>query len=419
MFALVDCNNFYASCERVFEPSLDGKAIAVLSNNDGCVVARSNEAKSMGVAMGVPYFKVKDLIKEGLVVKSSNYALYADMSQRVMNVLQEFAPRVEVYSIDEAFLDLTGMNESEMEDFAFKLRKTILKWVKIPVSVGIARTKTLAKMANKMAKKGKGVCSIITEKDRTEALAKFEIGDVWGVGSRYEKGLLQPMGIKTALDFCKMPSGWVKSKMSIVGLRTHQELNGISCIPMLAQRDTKENICTSRSFGKMVNDLETLSESVSEYAYRCSEKLRKQGSCATLLNVFIHTNHFRQDLPQYSRSYTMTLPVGLSNGPEIVATAKRCLKKIYKEGFLYKKAGVIVMGLVPNTQVQGDLFDDSSRATKIKVSLAMDKINGIYGRDTVKLLATGIRQTKWAMSREFLSPNYTTQWQDIPKVKTE
>ena len=416
MFGLVDINNAYASIERVFDPSLDGKPIVVLSNNDGCAVARSYEAKALGIKMGDPYFLIKHLIqKHGVVVKSSNYALYGDMSQRVMNILTEFSPRIEVYSIDEAFIDLSGIGEKEMVDFAWKLKKTLLKWLKIPVSIGIASTKTLAKAANKIAKKGDGVFAILSDQDRIEALRKFDIADVWGIGRQNEKKL-RNLGVNTALEFSKFSEGWIRSTMTVVGVRTLKELNGIPCIPMLAQRDKNENICTSRSFGKMVSDFDTLAEAVSEYASKCSEKLRKQKSCATMVNVFIQTNGFRQDLPQYGRSYSMSLPVALSNAPELVSIAKKCLKKIYKPGFQYKKAGVLVLGLVPNDQLQSDLFDDGKRAAKIQASIAMDKVNSIFGRGSVILAATGIRQNKWAMSREFLSPCYTTRWSDIPKV---
>ena len=417
MFAIFDINNAYASMERVFDPSLDGKPIVVLSNNDGCVVARSAEAKALGIKMGVPIFQIQDIVRNHkVIVKSSNYALYADMSQRVMNVLASFTPQIEVYSIDEAFIELRGMEAEKMIEFCSMLRFTVRKWLKIPMSVGKAPTKTLAKMANKIAKKKpEGVFAVLDDYQRVESLKHFDIADVWGIGYQHEKRLRQ-MGINTAFDFTRMPDGWVREKMTVTGLRLLRELRGESCTDMLAQRDVKKSIVTSRSFGKSVTTKEKLAEAVSEFALRCSEKLRKQGSCASMLSVFIQTNYFRPELPQYSKSFMLSLPVACSNAPEIVTLAKTCLDRIFKEGFQYKKAGVMVSGLVPNDQLQTDLFDNESRAAKIQASLAMDKINSIFGPGMVQLASSGLKKKDHQMKQGNLSPCYTTRWAEIPIV---
>ena len=419
MFAIFDINNAYASMERVFDPSLDGKPIIVLSNNDGCVVARSAEAKELGIKMGVPLYQIQEIVRRNkVIVKSSNYALYADMSQRVMNVLASFAPQIEVYSIDEAFIELRGMDSDKMIEFCSMLRSTVRKWLKIPMSVGIAPTKTLAKMANKIAKKQtehNGVFGIFDDFQRVECLKSYDIADVWGIGFKHENRL-RKMGIQNAFEFSRMPDSWVKKEMTVTGLRTLIELRGESCTEMLPQTESKKSIVTSRSFGKMLDTKEKLAEAISDYAFRCSEKLRKQNSCASILTVFIQTNYFRTTLPQYSNSHTFALPVACSNAPEFVSLAKKCLDRIYQDGYMYKRAGVMVSGLVPNDQLQGDLFDNESRAAKIQASLAIDKINSIFGPGMVQLASSSLKKKDHQMRQENLSPCYTTRWAEIPVV---
>lgn len=316
MFGLVDCNNFYASCERVFNPYWNGKPVVVLSNNDGCVIARSNEVKKLGIKMGIPAYQIKTEIEQyGIGVFSSNYSLYGDMSNRVMTILSSFVENMEIYSIDEAFLDLTGFEYFDLKEYGQKIVNTTTKGTGIPVSLGIAPTKTLAKVANKFAKKipgYKGVCIIDSDDKRIKALKLTEIADIWGIGRKHCK-LLTQYNVKTAYDFTQLPVGWVRQKMTITGERMWKELNGISCIDMEYAPPAKKTICTSRAFGQTVTDLEELKESVSSYAAICAEKLRKQKSCALSLMVFIHTNNFRENLPQYFQNSIVKFPVATNN----------------------------------------------------------------------------------------------------------
>ncbi|MDR3058932.1 MAG: Y-family DNA polymerase, partial [Prevotella sp.] len=354
MFALVDCNNFYASCERVFRPSLTGKPIVVLSNNDGCVIARSNEAKALGIKMGVPAYQIKEIIeKNNVAVFSSNYTLYGDMSNRVMTNLSSYAPESEIYSIDEIFLDFSGL-KVDLKKYGTKVIQTTHKNTGIPVSMGIAPTKTLAKLANKFAKKYpkyNGVCIIDTDEKRIKALRLTEIGDVWGIGRQvFDK--LKQQGITTAFDFINQPRAWVRKQLTVVGERTWRELQGEACIELEKIAPDKKQICTSRSFGKMTADFEIISEAVATYSAACAYKLRKQQSCAVSLMVFIHTNNFREDLPQYCKNRIVKFPVPTSDTAEITSYALFALKSIFANGFQYKKAGVIIMEIVPATGIQ-------------------------------------------------------------------
>lgn len=418
MYALVDCNNFYASCERVFNPSLRNRAIVVLSNNDGCVIARTNEAKAAGVKMGQPAFEIKDLIKQfDIKVFSSNYTLYGDMSQRVMNTLSEFTPEIEIYSIDEAFLCFKGFQFFNINDYASTIRKTVIKNTGIPVSVGIASSKTLSKLANHYAKKvakNNGVF-VITEQNHIEALKGFEISDVWGIGRQYSK-LLYKHNVKTAFDFVNLPDDWIRKNLSVVGLRTKQELLGQECIEFEHKVSPKKAICTSRSFGSMQDDYKSISEAVANFASRCAYKLRKQNSAANLILVFIHTNQHRKDLPQYSKSIVIKLDVATSSSMELITKALMGLKSIYKEGFKYKKAGVIVSGIVPDENVQLSLFDSCDRSKHTEALKVMDVINNKYGRDTLKVASLGFNR-KWKLRQDLLSPSYTTNWLQILTVK--
>lgn len=415
MYALADCNNFYASCERVFNPSLIGRPIVVLSNNDGCVIARSNEAKAVGIKMAQPAYQIKEIVeKYNVAVFSSNYTLYGDMSHRVMNVLNSFTPDIEIYSIDEAFLGLHGFEHLDLLEYARTIKKTTTQSTGIPISLGIAKTKTLAKVANHLAKKNpelKGVFLINTEEDRISTLKRTEIDDVWGIGRQYTKFLLK-YGVKTAYDFSRLPDEWVRKNMSVVGLKTKKELLGIPCVDLEHITPQKKSICTSRSFGEMQTELEYLQEAVASFANACAHKLRKQNSCAELVMVFIHTNFFRNDLPQYSMTKTATLPVASNSSIEIAHYALQALRSIYRKGYKYKKAGVIVSGISSANNIQMSIFDNVDRDKHKRAMLAMDSMNDRYGRNIVKLAAQGSGHN-WKLVREKLSPNYTTQWNDI------
>lgn len=414
MFGLVDCNNFYASCERVFNPSLNGKPIVVLSNNDGCVIARSNEAKALGIKMGVPAYQIKDLVKKhDVAVFSSNYVLYGDMSGRVMSMLAELAPEIEVYSIDEAFLNLEGIQD--LQTLGSKIVRQVTRGTGIPVSTGIAPTKTLAKVANKFAKKYPAynrLCIIDTEEKREKALKLFEIGDIWGIGRR-QATKLEKQGIKTAYDFTQLPGSWVRKNMTVTGERTWKELRGISCIDMESAPPAKKQICTSRSFGKMVEDIDTMSEAIATHASTCAKKLRQQKSYAMSLMVFIHTNNFREDLPQYCKNTIIKLPVPTSDTLEIVHYALEGLKSIFMPGYQYKKAGVIITEIVTSAQL--GLFDTVDREKREKLMQAIDKVNGEH-KHLVKLAVQG-NGRDWKLKQEQLSKRYTTDINEVLTIK--
>lgn len=414
MFGLVDCNNFYASCERVFNPLLNGKPIVVLSNNDGCVIARSNEAKALGIPMGAPAFQIKDVVKANNVfVFSSNYTLYGDMSSRVMSIIAEEAPEIEIYSIDEAFIDLSGIKD--LAEVGSQIVRRVIRGTGIPVSLGIAPTKTLAKMANKFAKKYPAyerVCIIDTDEKRIRALQLTDIGDVWGIGRR-QAAKLDKQGVKTALDFTELPGSWVRKNMTVVGERTWKELRGISCIEMKAAPPAKKQICTSRSFGKMVEDIDTLSEAVATHTSTCAKKLRKQKAFASSIMVFIHTNNFREDLPQYWKNIAIKLPVPTSDTIEIVHYALQGLRSIFIQGYQYKKAGVIITEIASSAQL--GLFDSVDRKKREKLMQALDKVNGEH-RQLVKLAVQGNGQ-EWKLKQEQLSKRYTTDINEIISIK--
>ena len=418
MYALVDCNNFFASCERVFQPNLRNVPIIVLSNNDGCVVARSSEAKALGIPMGEPVFKLAKLIeRHGIVVFSSNYALYGDMSHRVMTMLSQFVEDMEIYSIDESFLSLKGFENYNLKDYGSTIVRTVTKGTGIPVSMGIAPTKTLAKMASKYAKKYKGyngVCVIDNEEKRIKALKQFDIGDVWGIGSRYRKKL-EYYGVKTAYDFTQKSESWVRKMMTVVGVRTWKELRGIPSIELEKVAPDKQTICTSRSFGELIEDFDTLMESVANFTASCARKLRAQRSCASMLQVFIYTNRFREDLPQYSNSQMITVPTPTSDVTELIHYARLALKNIYKEGYQYKKAGVIVMDIVPQSCVQQNLFDERDRIKHEKVLEVLDAVHKKYGTRMLKVAAQGTGK-KWALKSEYLSKQYTTNPDDFIEI---
>ena len=421
MFALVDCNNFYASCERVFNPSLVGVPIVVLSNNDGCIVARSQEAKDLGIPMGEPAFKIKDFIEANKVaVFSSNYVLYGDMSNRVMKTISGFAENIEIYSIDEAFIDFRGYDYTDLAAYGRKIVRTVTKNTGIPVSMGIAPTKTLAKVANKYAKKYKGykgVCLIDTDEKRIKALQKFDIGDVWGIGRRYSK-FLRYNNIQTAYDFTQKSRSWVRKNLTVVGERMWDELRGFPCIEMDKLAKAKQQICTSRSFGTKLKEFDEIFEAVSNFTASCAAKLRKQHSCASGMLVFIMTNPFSEKDPQYVNSRHFKLPIPTSSTTELIEYSKLLLSEVYKKGYSYKKAGTIITEIIPDAPFQADLFDTVDRDKQKKIMTAVDNLNDSYGTYKVRVASQGYGK-KWKLRNEKLSPCYTTKMDDIIKIKTD
>lgn len=422
-FGLCDCNNFYCSCERIFAPALASLPLVVLSNNDGCIISRSQEAKDLGVKMGTPAHLIKDLIKQHAVqVYSSNYTLYGDISARVMNTLNDLCPIVEVYSIDEAFLDLSIFPAQELEHFAREVRRTVRQWTKIPTCIGIGPTKTLAKVANRIAKKNPnhdGVFVITDEAARLAALQQFDIADVWGIGRQYAD-MLNRQGVHTAHQFTELPDEWVKQHMTITGARLLLELRGQSCLPMLEPRTISKNICSSRSFGTQQNSIEGIAEAVSTFANKCGEKLREQKACAGVLTVFVQTNPFKPDQPQYSKSQTLSLATASSSSAELIKYALHGLKQIYRQGYEYKKAGVIVTGIVPAEQVQRHMFDATDHEKLNQVAGVMDHLNRRYGRNTISFAVQGANGKRlWQSRFNRRSPAFTTNWEELPKIELD
>lgn len=417
MFALIDCNNFYASCERLFRPDLRAKPIVVLSNNDGCVIARSNEAKALGIAMGEPFFKIKAMSRQhGIHVFSSNYTLYGDLSQRVMSVIEASWPEVEIYSIDEAFLDLSTMPQSMLDSFAIELQKSILKSTGIPTSIGIGPTKTLAKIANHICKKELKI-PVFNVSDQRHWLGKISVGDVWGVGRQWQKKLMDK-GIYTALDLSQLNPHLIKKQYNVILMRTVMELQGIPC-GGLEETQAKQSIMSSKSFGEMQSEFSSLAQAVSSHCARACEKARKQNLLAQRLYVFVRSNPFRQDLEQYSKSIECRLVNPTDDTRIITKVAKLCLKKLYKPGIQYKKIGVMLEDLIDKSAIQLDLFHQPSDETLIKKDQLMsvfDTINNRFGSQTIKLAAEGYCKP-WAMRSQMRSPCYTTRWSELPVVR--
>jgi DNA polymerase V len=414
MFALIDCNNFYASCERVFSPSLNGKPVVVLSNNDGCVIARSNEAKAVGIPMGAPAFQYQQLFNEKKVnVFSANFALYGDMSSRVMSLLAHYSPDMEIYSIDEAFLKFDGYQRFNFSEIGKDMRRKVLQGTGIPISVGFAPTKALAKVANKIAKKFPeqtgGVYCIDTNEARIKALKWLPVEDVWGIGRRHTKRL-QSMGIKKAYEFTQLPEVWVKKNMSVVGLRLQKELQGISILE-LEDIKPKKHIATTRSFEELYTQLTDLTERVSTFAVCCAEKLRRQRSHCNAIMVFVHTNAFRADLPQYSKNCVLQIPYATNSSIDLVHYAVKGLEIIFKKGYHYKKAGVIVMNITPENTSQINLFQQPHPKHE-KLMDVIDKINCVNGSQKIKLACQDLGRT-WKMRQEKLSKRYTTRLDEI------
>ena len=416
--ALIDCNSFYASCERIFNPKLLGKPIVVLSNNDGCIITRSTEAKALGIKMGEPYFKAKNIIKKNNVkVFSSNYALYGDISQRVMEILLGFSPEVEIYSIDEAFLSFRGFKNYELLTYCKHIRKIIKQWVGIPVSIGVGPTKTLSKIANHLAKKNnayEGVCILKDKKNIDEVLNETRIEDVWGVGRRLSK-FLKKYNVGNAKQFLLLNRGWVRKNMGVVGERIQLELYGISCLDLELLPNSKKSCCVSRSFSYPVEKIEELKESIANYGSKVAEKIREEGLIAQSMSIFVLTNHFNKKEKQYSNSIKLQLDYPTNDSKLIVKKAIEGIKRIYKEGYRYKKAGIILYELHNSSSVRGLLDYDRPRSDSLMKSL--DEINYRYGDSTLILAAEGIKKN-WQMRREKASPCYTTSFDQLMIVKS-
>ena len=415
--ALVDCNNFYASCERVFQPGLRGRPVVVLSNNDGCVIARSNEAKALGIAMGEAWHICKKRVAtSGVIVRSSNYTLYGDMSARVMRTVAGFTPDLEIYSIDEAFLGLGGFDQ-RLEGHARELRRTVLQWTGIPVSVGIAPTKTLAKVANRRAKQDPaagGVCLLMDEASIDAELGAMELSDLWGVARRLA-ARLTALGITTPLALKRTDPRFIRERFNVVLERLVLELRGIPCISLEEAPPDRKSIMASRSFGRTVETRAELEEAVATYATRAAEKLRGQGLAANRITVFAHTNRFRPDDAQYDGVQAIALPVATADTGKLIAAAQRGLGALYRPGYRYKKAGIMLLDLVPAAAVQGGLFDRPDTPRAQAGMRAVDALNRRFGRDTVTFAASG-RRRAWKLRSEFLSPRFTTDWDELLRV---
>ena len=412
VFALIDCNAFYVSCERVFNPKLNNKPVVALSNNDGCIIARSKEAKALGIKMGVPLFKVKDIVeRENVIVFSSNYTLYADMSRRVMNIISEFTPSIEVYSIDEAFIELTNMNV-DYESYARHMRKVILQYTGIPVSIGIASTKTLTKVANHIAKDDEsleGVCSLIQHENLDQVLEDTNVADVWGVGRQLSKKLIAN-GIFNAKLLKNCEDAWVRKMMSVNGLKTVSELREISCLDLEETSATRKSCCTTRSFGKPLINLEDIEQAVTTFARRATERIRGENLIASTVSVFLRTNPFDRNR-YYSNSSTTTLSYPTYDTVQIVKIALQLTKIIFRENYKYKKAGVLLSGLYEKGTETKDLFSET-RYRSPKLMSAVDQINERYGSDTIQI-ATECQMGKWEQKRKNCTQSYTTQLDNV------
>jgi DNA polymerase V len=422
IFALVDANNFYASCEKLFDPKLAGVPVVVLSNNDGCVVARSAESKALGVKMGVPWFKLREESqKAGIVALSSNYALYADISDRITEVLRGFSPDVEVYSIDESFLDFTGFRHLGLEPYGRAIRERVAHWVGMAVCVGFGPSKTLAKLANHCAKKGlsgrDGVCDLtaLDGPALDHLFSRIPVGEVWGVGRRIG-ARLEEMGVETVLDLRDADAETIRTRFSVVLERTVRELRGVSCLALEEMVADKRQIMVSRSFGRKVHDLAALADAVATHTTRAAEKLRGQGSIAGAVVVEIRTSPFSEREPHYQRSVTVPLPEASADTRTLVRWAVRGLKSIFRPGYAYAKAGVMLAEIRPRSAAQGDLFSEGGSFRSEALMAAMDSINARWGRGSLRPASVRADHSKWEMARGSLSPGYTTDWNGLPVV---
>ena len=412
--ALIDCNSFYVSCERLFNPKIQSMPVVVLSNNDGCVISRSTEAKKIGIKMGEPYFKVKELVKKNNVqIFSSNYALYGDLSRRVMRVLKGFSDKIEIYSIDEAFIDLTHIRDGQIEEYGKKIRERVLKWTGIPTSVGISSTKTLSKVANHIAKKDKtGVMYL--KKNIDSVLKDFDIADIWGVGKQLSK-LYIKNGINNALKLKNISNTWVKKSTNVLGAKTVMELRGIPCIDLETENTKRKSCCVSRSFGKKVESLEKLRESITTHCLNAAEKIRMDKQTTRAITVFIRTSPFDRNKKYYSNSITIELPVSSNNSLELVKTATKALEKIYKYGYFYQKAGVILSKLKESSEKEFNLLTPILENKSKTLMKAIDFTNAKYGRNAISIAQAGIKND-WKMRREHSSRIDTASFDLLPKI---
>ncbi len=419
MFGLVDANNFFASCERVFRPDLNNKPVVVLSNNDGCIIARSQEAKDLGIKMGEPYFKVKKFLeKHGVTVFSANYTLYGDMSRRIFQTLSEFVPDVEIYSIDEAFLDLKNLDYLNLNEFVAGLRQKILKWTGIPVSIGVGKTKTLAKLAAETVKARKinsGVLVLDDPQEIREILRQTPVEELWGIGRRWAK-LLYSNFIYSGWDFVNLSDHFIRKKMNVNALKIKYELLGQPAFEMHDLPEAKKSVRRSRSFGELIDNYDDLEEAIANFADSCAVKLRKLGEVANNLMVYIRTDPYRKDLPQYKNSLIVNFKSATNSSRIFIHTAIDALKKIYKHGYKYKKAGVIALGIEPAQAVQMGLFDQYNQGQEQNLMKALDQIRRKYGKSSIKF-GSQYGNGNWLPRRHFVSRAYTTDWNQLPEVK--
>ncbi len=414
--ALVDCNSFYVSCERLFNPRIRKKPVVVLSNNDGCIISRSNEAKALGIKMGEPYFKARDIIlKNKVEVFSSNYSLYGDLSRRVMRTLKRFNSDIEVYSIDEAFMDLSNYTDIEVENVGREIRQTVLKWTGIPTSIGIAKTKTLSKVANHIAKKKQsGVTSLIGIENLDPILEKVEINDVWGVGRQLTK-FYQKNGIYNAKQLKNKSNTWIKKSSNVLSSRTAMELRGVPCIDIETTQTKRKSCVVSRSFGKRIETFQELKEAVANYCLNASEKIRSESLVAKAITVFVRTSPFQRNFGYYSNSKTIDFPIATNNSIETVKTAVAILESIFKNGYRYQKAGVMLTGL-SNAGNKKNLFSSEKDEKINSLMRSMDNTNYRYGRSTLSLASAGVHK-KWNMRRQYSSKIDTADFYSLPKIR--
>jgi DNA polymerase V len=419
MIALVDCNNFYASCERLFQPRLQNKPIVVLSNNDGCVIARSNEAKELGIEMGAPSFLIESLLQQHNVsVFSSNYTLYGDLSDRVMTTLSQFADQLEVYSIDEAFLNLTAFRHHQLTEYAQTIRNTVMQHVGIPVSIGIAPSKTLAKIANRLVKKKNapsGVYCIDSMEKMQFALQNTPVKDIWGIGGQYTK-LLTRNGFITAWDVTRAPEEWIRKNLSVVGQRMYTELKGTSCIAFEEMPPKKKMVCVARGFGKVLSEKHEVMEALANFTAMVAAKLRSEQLATNTIQIFVQTNAHRSHEPQYYRSLTIQLPEATNSTNELIRHARQGLETIYRPGYNYNKTGCTAMELVPAADVQYNIFDSENRSRNSQLMKVVDIVNRSFGKDAVRFALQGFG-TRWKLRQLKLSPCYTTRIDEVLTIK--
>ena len=416
--ALVDCNSFYVSCERLFNPSIIKKPVIVLSNNDGCVISRSTEAKALGIKMGEPYFKVQQIVKKNDVkVFSSNYSLYGDISRRVMKTLKQFSPQIEIYSIDEAFLNLSSIKDENLIGYGNKIRKTILKWTGIPTSIGIASTKTLSKAANHIAKKEKsGVFNLINLKQIDKILSEIKINEVWGVGRQLTKFYIKN-GITTAYQLKNIHNDWIRKNTNVLGSRTAMELKGIPCVSLEIHQEKRKNCCVSRSFGRKVTKLEELSESITTHCLNAAEKIRLDNQATKRITVFIRTSPFQKNKNYYANSKDIDLPIRTNDSIELVKQALIALKYIYKKGYRYQKVGIILSELNDIDIYKKNLFSSiNSEEKRIKLMKALDYTNIKYGRHALSIAQAGLKK-KWNIKKQHSSKIDTACFDSLPIVR--